>query len=170
MRRKRLSRRSGDDDMILNEVGVNSENADLQLYRALSAGDLPAAYLISGVVDKNKTYSGENPATAFNRGLCLFLLEEYESALSELKRAEQLSGNPPEFNIAEKKLFDKALEISSREQNPVLLPLDPNSAKSCARYVLIRIKWLSALCLKALGRDGEASVIKRFLTQYNIEL
>ena len=170
MRRKGIPRRSGDDDMILNEVGVNSENADLQLYRALSAGDLPAAYLVSGVINKNKTYSGVNSATAFNRGLCLFLLEEYESALSELKRAEQLSSNLPELDIADKTLFAKSLELSSCTKELVLLPLAPDSAKSCARYALSRIKWLTALCLKALGRDGEASVIKRFLTQYNIEL
>lgn len=156
--------------MMFNEAAVNSANIDIQLYRALSAGDLPVAYLISGIIDKNKTYGGENPVTAFNRGLCLFLLEEYESALSELKRAEQLSGNPPEFDISDKKLFAKALEISCRGQKNVLLPLDPDSAKSCARYVLIRVKWLTALCLKALGRDGEAMMIKRFLSQYNIDL
>lgn len=156
--------------MMFNEVAVNPANADIQLYRALSVGDLPAAYLTSGGIAQNKTYGGENPAAAFNRGLCLFLLEEYESALNELKRAEQLSGNPPEFDIADRKLFTKALELSERGQKTVLLPLDPDSAKSCARYVLIRAKWLTALCLKALGRDGEASVIKRFLSQYNIDL
>lgn len=154
--------------MTLNE-SANPLNVDIQLYRALSVGDLPAAYLISNI-GKNKTYSGNNPVTAFNRGLCMFLLEEYESALSELKRAEQLSGNPPEPDIADKKLFAKAIGFSSREKNPALLPLDPDSAKSCARYVLIRVKWLTALCLKNLGREGEASMIKRFLTQYNIEL
>lgn len=155
--------------MMFNEVAVNSENSDIQLYRALSVGDLPAAYLINGGIAKNRTDS-QNSAAAFNRGLCLFLLEEYENALSELKRAEQLSGNPPEIDIMDKKLFAKALELSDHGQKTVLLPLDPDSAKSCARYILIRIKWLTALCLKALGRDGEASVIKRFLSQYNIDL
>lgn len=145
-------------------------NADGQLYRALAAGDLPAAYLISCSIDKNKTCSIENPATAFNRGLCLFLLEEYEAALSELKRAEQLSGNPPEIDISERKLFNKALELSNQEQSLAVNPLDPGSVNIYARYILIRIKWLTALCLKALGRDGEASVIKRFLSQYSINL
>lgn len=155
--------------MMFNAVAADSENFDIQLYRALSVGDLPAAYLISGVIAKNKNDS-QNPAASFNRGLCLFLLEEYENALSELKRAEQLSGNPPEIDITDKKLFAKSLELSNHGKKTVLLPLDPDSVKSCARYVLIRIKWLTALCLKALGRDGEASVIRRFLSQYNIDL
>ncbi len=145
-------------------------NADIQLYRTLSAGDLPAAYLISDSIDKNKTCSIDNPATAFNRGLCLFLLEEYEAALSELKHAEQLSGNPPEIDISERKLFNKAIELSNHEQSLAVKPLDPGSEKIYARYILIRTKWLTALCLKALGKDGEASMIKRFLSQYNIEI
>lgn len=145
-------------------------NADSQLYRALANGDLPAAYLISCSIDKNKTCSIENPATVFNQGLCLFLLEEYEAALSELKHAEQLSGNPPEIDISERKLFNKAIEISNHEQNLYVKPLDPGSVNIYARYILIRTKWLTALCLKALGRDSEVSVIKRFLSQYNIDL
>ena len=145
-------------------------NADMQLYHALSAGDLPAAYLIISSVDKNKTCSLDDPATAFNRGLCMFLLEEYEAALSELKHAEQLSGNPPEIDISERKPFNKAIEISGHGQSLAVKPLDPESVKIYARYILIRTKWLTALCLKALGRDGEASVIKRFLSQYNIDL
>lgn len=158
--------------MIMTGNNQTAANADIQLYRALSAGDLPAAQLINGAIEKSadKSPDGKSPATAFNRGLCLYLLEEYESALSELKRAEQLSGNPPEIDIADKKLFVKALEIANREQRLCLLPLDPESVKGCARYVLIRIKWLTALCIKALGRDGEAAMIKRFLSQYNIEL
>lgn len=145
-------------------------NADMQLYRALSAGDLPAAYLIISSVDKNKTCSLDDPATAFNRGLCMFLLEEYEAALSELKHAEQLSGNPPEIDISERKLFNKAIEISDHGQNLAVKPLDPGSASIYAKYILIRTKWLTALCLKALGRDGEVLMIKRFLSQYNIDL
>ncbi|MDE6731954.1 MAG: hypothetical protein K2J77_03670 [Oscillospiraceae bacterium] len=145
-------------------------NTDMQLYRALSSGDLPAAYLIISSVDKNKTCSLDDPATAFNRGLCMFLLEEYEAALSELKHAEQLSGNPPEIDISERKLFNKAIEISDHGKSLAVKPLDPGSAKIYARYILIRTKWLTALCLKALGRDGEASVLTRFLSQYNIDL
>ncbi len=152
-------------DLYNNRTSVN---ADMQLYRALAVGDLPAAQLISAAVGKCQASGGGNPATAFNRGLCLFLLEEHEGALSELKRAEQLSGNPPEIDISDKDLFIKALEISNREL--FLLPLDPDSASGNTRYVLIRVKWLTALCLKALGREGEAAMIKRFLSQYNIEL
>ncbi len=156
-------------DLYNNRTSVN---ADLQLYRALAVGDLPAAQLISSAVGKSsgQAPSGGNPATAFNCGLCLFLLGEHESALSHLKRAEQLSGNPPELDISDKNLFLKALEISSRERKLFLLPLDPDSSSGNTRYVLIRVKWLTALCLKALGREGEAAMIKRFLSQYNIEL
>lgn len=149
---------------------IGKLNADIHLYRALFAGDLPGAYLINCSIDKDKTCSIENPATAFNKGLCLFFLEEYEAALSELKHAEQLSGNPPEIDISERKLFNKAVELSNHEQRLAIKPLDPGSEKIYARYILIRTKWLTALCLKALGRDGEASMIKRFLSQYNIEL
>lgn len=141
----------------------SAANADLQLYRALSAGDLPAAWIIS-----KRTYK-ENPASAFNRGLCLFRLGANEQSLAELKRAERLLGNPPELDISERNLFAKAIELS-KEQPLYLLPLDPESAEVCARYFLIRTKWLSAICLEELGRSGEAALIKRFLTQYNIEI
>ena len=142
-------------------------NKDMQLYRALSAGDLPAAYLIVSS-DKNTLYSEDNPATAFNRGLCFYLLEEYEDALSELKRAEQLSGNPPELDVSKRKLFEKALELSGQELAEK--PIDPGGVAVYARYVLIRAKWLAELCLKSLGRDSEAAMTKRFLAQYKIEL
>ncbi len=149
----------------------SSSDADMRLYRALAVGDLPAAHLIIRTIKKSSgtAPSGENPATAFNCGLCLFLLEEYESALFELKRAEQQTGNPPEIDIADKQLFIKALELSDREQKLFLLPLDPDFASDCMRYVLIRVKWLTAFCLKALGRGGEAAMTKRFLSQYNID-
>ncbi len=148
-----------------------SLNADMRLYRALAVGDLPAANLIIRTIKKSSgtAPNGNNPATAFNCGLCLFLMEEYESALFELKRAEQQTGNPPEIDIADKQLFIKALELSNREQKLFLQPLDPDSINDCMRYVLIRIKWLTAFCLKALGRDREAAMIKRFLSQYNID-
>ncbi len=143
------------------------ENADVQLYRALSVGDLPAAQILCSRI--GKAPGGNNPASSFNCGLCLFLLEEYESALFELKRAEQKLGNPPELDIADKNLFIKALELSPREQRLFLLPLDPGSVEVCMRYMLIRVKWLTAICLEALGREGEAAMIKRFLSQYNID-
>lgn len=140
----------------------SAASAGLQLYRALAAGDLPAARLVS-------KSSGDDPASAFNRGLCLFRLGETEQALTELKRAEQLLGNPPELDISERNLFIKAIELS-KEQPLYLLPLDPEAAEVCARYFLIRTKWLSAVCLEQLGRSGEAALIKRFLAQYNIEI
>ena len=138
-----------------------SANTDMQLYRALSAGDLPAARLLS------KNSDGENPASAFNRGLCLFLLEEWEASLAELRCAEQLLGNPPEYDISERTLFIRAIELS--KHTVYLLPLDPDST-CCERYALIRVKWLAALCLVNLGRGGEAAPVKRFLSQYNIEI
>ncbi len=146
-------------------------NTDMRLYRALAVGDLPAAYLTASTVKKSSgaALDSENPATAFNLGLCLFLMEEYENALFELKRAEQQTGNPPELDIADNRLFVKALELSGGEKKPYLLPLDPECESGDMRYVLIRVKWLSALCLKALGREGEAAVIKRFLSRYNID-
>ncbi len=143
------------------------EDADVQLYCALSAGDLPAAQILCSYI--GKTPGCDNPASSFNRGLCLFLLKEYESALFELKRAEQQLGSPPEPDIADRNLFIKALALSNREQRLFLLPLYPGSVKAGMRYMLIRVKWLTAICLKALGREGEAAMIKRFLSQYNID-
>lgn len=137
-----------------------STNADMRLYRAMSAGDLPAAWLI-------KNISKENPASLFNRGLCLFGLGEWEKSLAELKRAEQLLGSPSEIDISERTFFIKALSESERLY---LLPLDPESSADCARYALIRVRWLEALCLDNLGRNAEAAAIKRFLSQYKIEL
>lgn len=136
-------------------------NADMRLYRALSAGDLPAARLIKDV-------SEDNPFSLFNRGLCLFGLEEWERSLAELKRAERLLGNPPEPDISDRAEFIKALSLSEREKPTYLLPLDPENTADCARYALIRVRWLEALCLEALGRAGEAAPIKRFLSQYQI--
>lgn len=140
-----------------------SESFDRQLYNALSAGDLPAAWLLS------RNVCGENAASVFNRGLCLFMLEEWEKALAELKLAERILGNPPELDISERELFLKAIELSNSER-PRLLPLDPDTAGICGRYALIRVKWLSAVCLEKLGRGGEALTVKRFLSQYNINL
>lgn len=142
-------------------------NADISLYRALSEGDLPAACLL-GEFSSHKTVDADNAAAAFNRGLCLFLLEEYEDALSELKRAERLSNNAPELDSTARNMFSKAVEASGEKL--ARLPLDPESPKSLTRYVLIRTKWLTALCLKALKREGEAAAAARFLSQYNIVL
>lgn len=145
-------------------LGKNSQIAlDEPLYRALSRGDLPAAYLISKDLKKK-----ENPATAFNCGLCLFRLGEYEKALGALKEAEQGLGNPPEYDVSERKLFLKAIAVS--DNGITTLPLDPSAPQKCFRYALIRVRWLIALCLKALGRENEAAPVERFLTQYEIKI
>lgn len=145
-------------------LGKNSQVAlDEPLYRALSRGDLPAAYLISKDIKKK-----ENPATAFNCGLCLFRLGEWEKALADLKNAEQALGNQPEYDVSERRLFLKAVAVSVNEIPT--LPLDPVAPQKCGRYALIRVRWLIALCLKALGRDSEAAPVERFLFQYDIKI
>lgn len=145
-------------------LGKNSQfPLDEPLYRALSRGDLPAAYLILKDIKKN-----DNPATAFNCGLCLYRLDEWEKALAELKTAEQLLGNQPEYDIAEKKLFIKAVEVCCNDT--ALLPLDPYAPQKCGRYALLRTKWLTALCLLKLGRESEAAPVLRFLSQYEIKI
>ncbi len=105
-------------------------------------------------------------ATEFNCGLCFYQLEEYEKALSKLKRAEQLVSNEPDFDITERKLLLQAL--SKKGKMAVFLPLNPESSPK--RYALIRIRWLMALSLIDLGRKQEAAPIIRFLSQYNIEV
>lgn len=138
-----------------------------ELYRALAAGDLGAAWLLaSSWLERGKT---ERPscATAFNCGLCLYRLGEYEKALAELKRAEQALGNPPDFDISERKTLIQALSLAG--QDAALLPLDPDSGKGLARYAFLRVKWLTTLCLLRLGRRQEAAAGIRFLRQYQIE-
>ena len=141
---------------------AENASADEPLYRALVCGDLPAAYLISKDL-KEKS----NPATAFNCGLCLYKLGEWEKSLADLKRAEQSLGNQPEYDISERKLLLKSFEGFS--DGAAFIPLDPAAPKKCARYSLIRVRYLIALCLFKLGRDGEAAPITRFLSQYNIK-
>ena len=144
------------------------ENIDLGigLYHALSVGDLPAAWLISKDIAEKTSY-----ALAFNCGLCLFLLGEAERSLSDLKIAEKLLGSPPEFDISDRKLFIKSIELSENGSKPLyLLPLNPKSAAIQARYGLIRVRWLTAICLTALGRTQKAAPIIRFLSQYGIKI
>lgn len=149
-----------------SKIPSEGEENGIRLYNALSAGDLPLARLIAG-----DTAEKSNPASAFNQGLCLFLLEEWEKALNELKNAERLIGNPPEYEISERKLFIKAIDISEQRGSKThLLPLDPDSVACRTRYGLIRIRWLTALCLINLGRNEEAAPVVRFLSQYNIRL
>lgn len=138
-------------------------SADGALYRALACGDLPAAYVIGKDIKEKTNYT-----TAFNCGLCFYLLEEWEKALTELKRAEQLLGNPPEYDISDRKLFSKALEVADSGQS--VLPLDPEAPSKCGRYALIRTRCLIVRCLKNLGRENEAAPVVRFLSQYNIQI
>lgn len=142
--------------------------ADEDLYHALAAEDLPAAWLLTKVFMERAKTEKLPYTTAFNCGLCLYRLGEYEKALAELKRAEQSLGNPPDFDIAEKKLFMQALSLAGKET--ALLPLHPDSGKNLERYGFLRVKWLMTLGLLQLGRQQEASSGIRFLRQYHIEL
>lgn len=143
-----------------------AENDDL-LHRALSAGDLPAAWLLTRPLLERMKTNKLPAATAFNCGLCLYRLEEFEKALSILKKAEQSLGVPPELDTPEKRLFLQALQ-----KNPqvFLLPLDPKGGNGLERYSLIRVRWLTASCLLRLERRQEAASAIRFLAQYQIEL
>lgn len=151
-------------------TGKNSKpltTVDNAVYRALACGDLPAAWLLVKPLLEQGKKEKLPVTTAFNCGLCLYQLEEYEKALAELRRAEQSLNNPLDFDIQEKKLFLQAIKTG---RQTVLLPLDPESEKGLERYVLIRIRWLTAFCLLHLNRQQEADPVIRFLTQYQIEI
>ena len=75
--------------------------ADGPLYRALALGDLPGAWLlVCPLLEPGRTEC-LNAITMFNCSLCLFRLEEYERALTLLKRAERLFGGTSGLNTAE---------------------------------------------------------------------
>lgn len=149
-----------------NKAVEATNDLELKLYRALSMGDLPAAWLISKDITEKET-----PTLTFNCGLCLFMLGETERSLIELKKAEKLLGNPSELDISDKKLFVRSVELSDSGSDPLyLLPLDPEASSSKARYGLIRVRWLTAVCLTKLGRVQEAAPIVRFLSQYGIKI
>ena len=134
------------------------------LYRALALGDLPGAWLVARpLLEPGRTECLSAPA-AFNCGLCLFRLEEYERALTLLKRAERLLGSAAGLDTAERKLFVQAAETT----DTALLPLDPEWGPGMERYALIRVRWLTALCLLRLDREQEAAPILRYLAQYHI--
>lgn len=144
-----------------------SSAADRPLYRALAIGDYPSAWLLARPLLEPGRVDCLSASTAFNCGLCLFLLEEYERALVPLKRAEQFLGSPAGLNAAERKGFLQAVTAS---KDAVLLPLDPEGGEGMERYYLIRVRWLTALCLIRLNRRKEAAPVLRFLEQYHIEL
>ena len=139
-----------------------------RLYRALALGDLPGAWLLARPAIERAKTERLPCVEAFNCGLCLYRLGEYEKALEKLKQAEQSLGNPPDLDIAERKLFLQAIETVG--QAAALLPLDPDSGPGLERYMLIKARWLIALSLAALGRRQEAAPIVRFLSQYRIEV
>lgn len=140
--------------------------ADGSLYRALAVGDIPGAWLLSLPLLKPGQMERRAAPTMFNCALCLFLVGEYERALGPLKCAEQSLGGSAELSSAERKLFVQALETS----NAALLPLDPEGVAGMERYALIRVRWLTALCMLRLNRPEEAWPILRFLEQYGIKL
>ena len=144
-----------------------SSAADSPLYRALAIGDYPGAWLLARPLLEPGRVDHLSASTAFNCGLCLFLLEEYERALVPLKRAEQFLGSTAGLNAAERKGFLQAVTAS---KDTVLLPLDPEGGDGMERYYLIRVRWLTALCLIRLERRQEAAPILRFLEQYHIEI
>ena len=137
---------------------------DGSLYRALALGDLPGAWLLVCPPLEPVRTECLNAITMFNCSLCLFRLEEYERALTLLKKAERLLKSTTGLNIAERKLFMQAAEIT----DVALLPLDPEWGPGMERYAFIRVRWLTALCLLRLGREQEAAPIQRFLEQYQI--
>ncbi len=143
-----------------------SSTADGPLYRALATGDYPGAWLLARPLLEPGRVEQLSASAAFNCGLCLFLLEEYERALAPLKRAEQILGSPAGLSAAERKGFQQAVAAS---KDTVLLPLDPDGGEGMERYYLIRVRWLTALCLLRLERRQEAAPILRFLEQYHIE-
>ena len=61
--------------------------SDGGLYRALASGDLPAAWLITKAFTARPEADKTVYATAFNCGLCLYRLEEYEKALVKKKES-----------------------------------------------------------------------------------
>ncbi|MDE7207431.1 MAG: hypothetical protein K2N90_09815 [Lachnospiraceae bacterium] len=147
-----------------SELSANVSNS---LYRALATGDIPAAWLLTKPLLERSKMEKLSASTAFNCGLCLYQLNEYEKALASLRQAEQSLGTPPDLDTQEKKLFLQAVMAA---QQVFLKPLDPENMKGLERYFLIRIRWLSALCLLHLERQQEAAPIIRFLAQYHIEL
>lgn len=142
-----------------------SSDADRSLYRALAAGDYPGAWLLARPLLEPGRVDWLSAPTAFNCGLCLFLLEEYERVMVPLKRAEQSLGSPAGLSAAERKGFLQAVEAS---RDTALLPLDPEGGEGMERYYLIRVRWLTALCLIRLDRRQEAAPVLRFLEQYHI--
>lgn len=145
----------------------SAHDAGGMLYRALAAGDLPAAWLAARPLLERAKGEKLPAATAFNCGLCLYRLEEYEKALAGLRRAEQAFGAPPDLDIREKELFFRAVNA---EKDVFLRPLNPQAPDGLERYGLIRTKWLAALCLLRLDRPREAAPAIRFLAQYHITI
>ena len=151
----------------MNRMELRDNGAALTdgpLYRALAVGDLPGAWLLARPLLEPGRTECLNALTMFNCSLCLFRLEEYERALTLLKRAERLLSSAAGVNTAERKMFMQAVETTDAS----LLPLDPEWGSGMERYAFIRVRWLTALCLLRLGRGQEAAPLLRFLEQYQI--
>lgn len=155
--------------MTFRGKGTDSDaacTAGASLYRALAVGDIPRAWLLCMPLLEPEQMAHHTAATIFNCALCLFLLGDQEQALVPLKRAEQSLTGSAALSTAERKLFYQALKAA----DVALLPLDPDGVAGMERYTLIRVRWLTALCLLRLNRRQEAQPILRFLEQYHIAL
>lgn len=140
---------------------------DRPLYRALAAGDYPGAWLLARPLLEPARVESLSAATAFNCGLCLFCTGEYEQALMLLEQAGESLGRPAGLSTTERKGFLQAVAAS---KDTALLPLDPGGGEGMEWYYLIRVRWLTALCLIRLDRRQEAAPVLRFLKQYHIEI
>lgn len=145
--------------------GGLTAGTDKALYQALAVDDLPAAWLWVRPLLERADFERLSAATAFNCGLCLYRLEEYERALDCLRRAEQQLNTLPDLDVRDRELFFRAVRADGQVS---LRPLNPEADKGMERYFLIRTRWLTVLCLLRLERTQEAAPVIRFLEKYQI--
>lgn len=150
-----------------NKSEEQKAGLDNALYQALALDDLPAAWLLVKPLVERADFERLASVTAFNCGLCLYRLEEYEKALAALRRAEQAFGAAPDLELRGKELFLRALKSA---EVAFLRPLNPEALKGLERYCLIRTRWLTVHCLLQLNRPREAAPAIRFLAQYQVVL
>lgn len=138
---------------------MQAEQTADAIYSALSAGDIVAAWVMS---DGSKLLE-KCMATIFNHAVCLALMEEYDKALIDLKKAQLLLPSIIKSGKADRDKFKKAIMLCNAEQY-ALKPLS-RLAVSDAQYAEMRIKWLIALCCKRAGKSQEAVEIYRWLNE-----